>query len=327
MLNTRYIRLTLGSILFVQQALTQSTVSFFNFPEFQLLRSCAQSCIWGSYGSVADVLGCPSPWYDVCICNPKQQASVASYVSSCARSKCITGSNVDAPTAAAVYTDYCYSAGITTAGQASPTMSLDLKTVSLFQDSGYKVLRICAQACIWGSSGSVADFPGCPFPWYNACVCNKDQQSAIARNVGNCVTTKCTGTEDVATAMKVYTEYCSGAGYQSGLVGAKSTADPLTTSTSSNLKASTISSSATSSPRTTIQITTAVTVPSTTRAPTSGTSQTSTTDSSPTTAGSIIKSGLTTGGIIGIAISASCSVLGLIFGIGFKIWQHNRRRY
>ncbi|KAH6683929.1 hypothetical protein B0J14DRAFT_693218 [Halenospora varia] len=295
LLHIRYTRLTLVSIIFVHQVLTQSTVSFFSFPEFQVLRSCAQSCIWRSYGSVADVIGCPSPWYDACIYDSKQQASVASHVSSCAQSKCSTGSNVGAPTAAAVYTDYCYSAGFTTAGQASPKMSLDLKT------------------------------------------------SAIAKNVRNCVTTKCTGTEDMATAIKIYTEYCPGAGYQAGLAVAKTTADSSTTSTqkstvvtlptSSTSKTSTISSSTgTSSLSTTIPITTEVTVPTTIRGTTSSTSQTpaissSTTESSPTTASSTIKSGLTTGGIIGVAISAACSVLGLIFGIGFKIWRHNRPRY
>ena len=35
--------------------------------------------------------------------------------------------------------------------------------------------------------------------------------------------------------------------------------------------------------------------------------------------------GLPTGSIIGISVSVACSVLGLIFGIGFKIWKHRRR--
>ncbi|RSL54714.1 hypothetical protein CEP54_009748 [Fusarium duplospermum] len=34
---------------------------------------------------------------------------------------------------------------------------------------------------------------------------------------------------------------------------------------------------------------------------------------------------LSTGGIIGIAVSAGCSVLGLIFTVAFKIWKHRRK--
>ncbi|RSL74449.1 hypothetical protein CEP53_000297 [Fusarium sp. AF-6] len=36
-------------------------------------------------------------------------------------------------------------------------------------------------------------------------------------------------------------------------------------------------------------------------------------------------SALSTGGIIGIAVSAGCSVLGLIFTVAFKIWKHRRQ--
>ncbi|KAH6664722.1 hypothetical protein B0J14DRAFT_644211 [Halenospora varia] len=170
-------------ISLVNYVLAQSTVSLSDFPEFLLLRTCTQSCIWGYSGAVADVIGCQIPWYDAWVCDTKQQESAASHVSSCVQSRYSTGNNVDAPTAVAVYTDYCYSAGFSTTGQASPTMSLDLKT--------------------------------------NACVCNVDQQSAIAKNVGNCVTTRCTSTQDVATVVKVYTGYCSGAGYQAGVAPAK----------------------------------------------------------------------------------------------------------
>lgn len=152
-------------ISLVNYVLAQSTISLSDFPEFLLLRTCAQSCIWGYSGAVADVIGCQIPWYDACVCDTKQQESAASHVSSCVQSKCSTGNNVDAPTAVAVYTDYCYSAGFSTAGKASPTMSLDLKIVSLGLDTGFKTLRICAQACIWGSSVSVSDFIGCYLPW------------------------------------------------------------------------------------------------------------------------------------------------------------------
>jgi hypothetical protein len=31
------------------------------------------------------------------------------------------------------------------------------------------------------------------------------------------------------------------------------------------------------------------------------------------------------GGIIGVAVSVVCGVLGLIFGIGFKIWKYQKQ--
>jgi ABC-type arginine transport system permease subunit len=35
--------------------------------------------------------------------------------------------------------------------------------------------------------------------------------------------------------------------------------------------------------------------------------------------------GLPTGSIVGISVSVACSVIGLVFGIGFKIWKHKRK--
>ena len=30
--------------------------------------------------------------------------------------------------------------------------------------------------------------------------------------------------------------------------------------------------------------------------------------------------------MIGISVSVACSVLGLLFGIGYKIWEHKRKK-
>ena len=284
--------------LLVNFSLAQNTVSLSSWPEFQLLRNCAQTCIWGSPGSVADTIGCPSPWYDECVCNAQYEASAAAHVSSCVNSLCTVGAKVDAPTAVAAYTDYCYSAGFATAGQAAPTLSLDLHTVSLSQDAGFKLLRNCAQSCIWGSGGSVADFLGCPGPWYNSCVCNANQQPFVAKNVGNCITTRCTGTQDVSTAMEVYTNYCAGAGY--GAAGQATVAPTTTAAAGGNPPVTTF-------------------LPS---GPNPALPTSTPPANTPTGSGPI----LTTGGIIGIAISAGCSVLGLIFGVAFKIWKHNKQQ-
>ncbi|KAH8779751.1 hypothetical protein F5882DRAFT_463442 [Hyaloscypha sp. PMI_1271] len=50
----------------------------------------------------------------------------------------------------------------------------------------------------------------------------------------------------------------------------------------------------------------------------------STTASSPTNTVAPEKSSLSSGGIIGIAVSVGCSVIGLLFGIGFKIYKYNK---
>jgi hypothetical protein len=97
---------------------------------------------------------------------------------------------------------------------ASIAMSNEYSTVSLFEDSEFEVLRSCAQECIWGTCCiSVADFIGCPSPWYNQCVCNLNQQSSAAAHVSTCVVSRCTGNTDVSTAVAVYLDYCASAGY------------------------------------------------------------------------------------------------------------------
>ncbi|KAF4625628.1 hypothetical protein G7Y89_g12534 [Cudoniella acicularis] len=299
----------------INQGSSQNTVSLFTWPEYEVLRECAQKCIWGYTGSVADTIGCPGgPWYDACICNPNEMPSAASHVSICVQSSCTSGSNVDAPTAVAAYTDYCFSAGYTTAGQASPTMSLDLKTVSLFSDSGFEMLQSCAQDCVWGQMGSVADTIGCAEPWYNMCVCNVAQQPKAMGSVGSCITTRCTGTVDVSTAMEVYTNYCSKAGYSVNAAtivtatGGGGSAGPTLTITT---------------PATTAQPTTKVV----TTGGNSLTTVVSTPSTTPTSTGSSSGSSslLSSGGIIGVAISATCSILGLLFGIGWKIYKHKKQ--
>jgi hypothetical protein len=182
--------------------------------EWQVLRSCAAPCIWGTCCiSVADIIGCPSPWYNECVCDLNQQSAAAAHVSSCVVSRC-TG-NAEVPTAVAVYIDYCSSAGYALATTVTAVAAqTDFRTVSLSGDNEFKVLRSCAQECIWGLCCiSVADFIGCNSPWYNECVCDLNMQSSAASNVASCVSSRCTGNTDVSTAVAVYLDYCASAGY------------------------------------------------------------------------------------------------------------------
>jgi len=87
-----------------------STVSLSEDNEFKVLQSCEQECIWGTCCiSVADFIGCNSPWYNGCVCDLNMQNAAASHVASCISSQCT--SNTDVSTAMAVYLDYCASAG------------------------------------------------------------------------------------------------------------------------------------------------------------------------------------------------------------------------
>jgi hypothetical protein len=90
----------------------------------------------------------------------------------------------------------------------------DTSTCSLSGDFRWQLLRNCAAECIWGTCCiSVADFIGCPDPWYNECVCNIKQQSAAGIHVSTCISSRCGGDAGIATAVEVYFDYCSSAGY------------------------------------------------------------------------------------------------------------------
>jgi hypothetical protein len=171
----------------------------------------------------------------------------AAHVSNCVTTACSGTSDVS--TAVAVYIQYCSSAGYALATQVNAVATQsDFNTVSLFADNEFKVLRSCAQNCIWGVGGSVADFIGCREPWYNQCVCNPKMQSSAAANVGRCVTAGCTGTSDVSTAMEVYLNYCASAGYQTAQATALTTTVPAATTNTVGGTTETLSASSGQSP-------------------------------------------------------------------------------
>ncbi|EXJ72523.1 uncharacterized protein A1O5_03669 [Cladophialophora psammophila CBS 110553] len=158
-------------------------------------------------------IGCPSPWYNECVCGLDQQSAAGAQVSACMLSRCTD--NVGISTAVEVYFDYCSSAGYALATTAATTLPpIDYSTVSLSGDRGFEVLRSCEQECIWGTCCiSVADFIGCNSPWYNGCVCDLNMQNPAASHVASCISSKCASNTDVSTAVAVYLDYCASAGY------------------------------------------------------------------------------------------------------------------
>jgi hypothetical protein len=92
---------------------------------------------------------------------------------------------------------------------------VDTKTVSIQSAAGYLVARACVQGCLWTGDLEIIYEIGCPRPYYNQCYCNLDQASSATSFLSSsCIPTSCSDNgPDVATAVSLYMNYCSGAGY------------------------------------------------------------------------------------------------------------------
>jgi hypothetical protein len=92
--------------------------------------------------------------------------------------------------------------------------NVDTNTVSIKSAAGYLVARACVQGCLWTGDSEIVYEIGCPSPYYNQCYCNLDQASSATSFLSSCVPTSCSDNgPDVATAVSLYMNYCSGAGY------------------------------------------------------------------------------------------------------------------
>jgi hypothetical protein len=90
----------------------------------------------------------------------------------------------------------------------------DLKTVSIDKGPDYVVARNCEKSCLFDSSGYwVGGQIGCVAPWYDKCYCNTDIASSAASYLSGCALTLCSGNQFATSAVSLYTDYCSQAGY------------------------------------------------------------------------------------------------------------------
>jgi hypothetical protein len=91
---------------------------------------------------------------------------------------------------------------------------VDTKTVSIKSAADYLVARACVQGCVWTGDSEILYEIGCPSPYYNQCYCDLDQASSATSFLSSCIPTSCSNNgPDVATAVSVYMNYCSSAGY------------------------------------------------------------------------------------------------------------------
>jgi hypothetical protein len=91
---------------------------------------------------------------------------------------------------------------------------VDTKTVSIKSAADYLVARACVQGCLWTGTSEIVYEIGCPSPYYDQCYCNLDQASSATSFLSSCIPTSCSDNgPDVATAVRLYMNCCSGAGY------------------------------------------------------------------------------------------------------------------
>jgi hypothetical protein len=108
------------------------------------------------------------------------------------------------------------------------TVSQDLHTVSIFSRDDFKVLRPCANYCLYGG-GDVAPGAGCGSPYYNQCWCSSNIAPSATSHISTCITNRCTDDFDISTAVAIYYSYCSEAGYPIAFQALTSIAAPLST--------------------------------------------------------------------------------------------------
>jgi CFEM domain len=84
------------------------TFSIRSVNEYQLLRQCAQSCLWDDY--LQDDLSCPDPPLNACMCRTDLGPSASSYLTQCVNSECASNSN-DVFSAVSLYDSYCVANG------------------------------------------------------------------------------------------------------------------------------------------------------------------------------------------------------------------------
>jgi hypothetical protein len=95
---------------------------------------------------------------------------------------------------------------------AAQIAAQDLQTVTIWARNDFKVLRPCVRNCLF-ANGDVAPGAGCGSPFYNQCWCSSNIAISTTKYISTCVTSLCSDNVDVSTAVAIYDDYCSGAGF------------------------------------------------------------------------------------------------------------------
>ncbi|CAI6334980.1 unnamed protein product [Periconia digitata] len=184
-------------------------------------------------------------------------------------------------------------------------------------DKKYQLLPACVNQCLWDIGdndtpkigGDLAIHLSCSSPWINGCYCRGASASYAHSFISSCATYLCSipKQSDIEAATSVYQGYCKqalGTAYIPEGVD-----QPLPTSTDTP---GTVPSrpSPTLAKVASLQFNSSSGISS----PSSG-------------PGSDEKiAGLSKGTFIGVVVSASCSVLGMVFVIWFKIYKHKQQK-
>jgi hypothetical protein len=117
-------------------------------------------------------------------------------------------------------------------------------TVSIYSNPTFTAQRLCAIECIlceygtYGQHDCIGTTLSCSSPLENECYCRADLQSAAISYVASCVSSACSNTNDVATAVGIYTQYCETADLTSAFV-LPTTTQAVTTALATTLKVTT----------------------------------------------------------------------------------------
>ncbi|KAF2677319.1 hypothetical protein K458DRAFT_436626 [Lentithecium fluviatile CBS 122367] len=185
---------------------------------------------------------------------------------------------------------------------------------SIKYEKNYSLLPPCVNQCVWDIGdddtdkigGDVAIHLSCSAPYPNGCYCRPQSASIAHAFISSCATYPCStpAQTDIEAGTSVYQSYCSaafGAAYtpehvEQGAVPTSAT----TAGQSSGGKNYRLEGA-------------------------SGTGTSSETTSSPASSGDEKIAGLSKAAFIGVVVSASCSIIGSLFGIGFKVYKHKKQ--
>jgi hypothetical protein len=108
-------------------------------------------------------------------------------------------------------------------------LSQSTATVSIYNGAAFTAQRLCALECIlcgygtYGQHDCLAAALDCSSPLQNSCYCRADLQPAAISYVASCVSSACSNTLDVNSAVGIYTQYCATAVQTSTFVFASAT--------------------------------------------------------------------------------------------------------
>ncbi|KAF2748480.1 hypothetical protein M011DRAFT_476486 [Sporormia fimetaria CBS 119925] len=189
---------------------------------------------------------------------------------------------------------------------------------SIRSETAYSLLPNCINQCVWDiGGGDTEDIGGdlaahlsCSRPFVNGCYCRGASAASAYEFLTSCFSYLCTtpAASDIDSGISVYTSYCSKA------LGVAYTPN-ATPQPASGGGVSTMETASATGSLGVVASRTGSTAPI----------QTSPAEDANNSHGDDKVAGLSKAAFIGIVISATCSVLGLAFGVGFKVWKHKKQ--